>query len=396
MLLELALLLALPGCRTKQTLGNIILSYSKTNEYCMDCPNFRVDIRDGGHVNFECFGACAVPGGQHFLGPAQRFAELVQAFHDARFFAIPRTDPKRIVTDVPVIVLTYRDEQRIHEVVDVARRMPQLTGLENRMLSASEVDRYFKPSVALYRRLLDSGWNVNTLGSGDQQNALYFAVEERDSECTRFLLQHGSNVTDPTLDAAARSENLEILRLVFQASDPKLSGVRGADLLGQAARSRKTDLVQFLLDAGAAVNSHGRGSGSTPLMSAVANRSWANARLFLSKGADVNARDQDGRTALMSIAGLGDTGLITLLVEHGADVNARDNQGRTALMYAADLCATWNLPTLLTAGADPAIRDKRGRTAREPNSVSIGDPKCATASKMIETAVRSRPAARQG
>jgi uncharacterized protein len=389
--LELALLLALVGCRAQPKLDNIILSYSESNTFCLGCPRFRVDFRNGGHVNYECLGGCAVPGEQHHLVPAQRFQELVKAFHDAAFFAIPRTDPSRIVFDATVIRLTYRDERRIHEVVDVERHIPRVTELENRMKAATEVDRYLKPSLTLYRRLVDSGWNINTLGP-DHQNALFSAITFHDLESTRFLLQHGSEVTDQTLELAPMSENLDILRLVVQASRVELSGERGAAVLGQAARSRHTDLVQFLLDSGAAVNSRDPRQGGTPLLSAVVNGSLENTKLLLTRGADPNGRDNSGRAPLWYAATSENTGLITLLLEHGADVNARDDAGRTALMHAADLCYTWDIRALLDAGADPTVQDKRGRTALEPQPVSVGDPKCATGRTMIEDAVRSRPA----
>ena len=318
-LLELALLLSLAGCRVAPKLDNIILSYSESNTFCLDCPRFRVDFRNGGHVNYECLGSCAVPGDQHHLVPSQRFQDLVQAFHDAGFFAVPRTDPSRIVADATVVRLTYRDERKIHEVVDVERHIPRVTQLENRMKTATEVDRYLKPSPILYRRLVDSGWDVNTLGP-DHQNALSSAVIFRDLESTRFLLQNGSRITDQTLDFAAMSEDVDILRLIVQASHVKLSGERGAATLGQAARSRKTDLVQFLLDSGAGANS--RNQSGTPLMSAVSSGSLENARLLLSRGADANARDSSGRTALWDAAISDNTGFIALLLEHGADVNA--------------------------------------------------------------------------
>lgn len=392
-LLEFALLLALVGCRAQPKLDNIILSYSESNTFCWGCPRFRVDFRSGGHVNYKCLGFCAVPDEQHHLVPAIRFQELVQAFHDAGFFAISRTDSNRIVEDATVIRLTYRDDRKIHEVVDALRHIPQVTDLEDRMKTATEVERYLKPSIALYRRLVDSGWDVNTLGP-DHQNALFSAVIFRDLESARFLLQHGSKVTDLTLEGGAVSENVEILRLVVRASQVNLKGERGARILGQAARSRKTDLVQFLLDSGADVNSRDPQQGWTPLLSAVNSGSLENTRLLLRKGADANARDNSGQAALWYAAILGNTGFIALLLEHGADVNARNNAGRTALMHAADLCYTWDIRALLDAGANPTVPDKRGRTALESQPVSVGDPKCAMTREMIQNAVGSRPPVR--
>lgn len=57
-------------------------------------------------------------------------------------------------------------------------------------------------------------------------------------------------------------------------------------------------------------------------------------RLALEKGADVNAKDSLGRTALMLACQQGLLDVARALVEAGADVNARDAHGRTPLMYA--------------------------------------------------------------
>ena len=66
--------------------------------------------------------------------------------------------------------------------------------------------------------------------------------------------------------------------------------------------------------------------------------SWKPAdivRLLLEKGADVNAKDKYGETALISASLCGFTGTVRLLLDKGADVNAKTNDGHTALMYAS-------------------------------------------------------------
>ncbi|HPJ26522.1 MAG TPA: ankyrin repeat domain-containing protein, partial [Synergistaceae bacterium] len=50
-------------------------------------------------------------------------------------------------------------------------------------------------------------------------------------------------------------------------------------------------------------------------------------------------------------------------LESGADVDARDNQGVTALMGAAEFCDNPEiLEILLQAGADPGAKDTHGRS----------------------------------
>ncbi|RYP76681.1 hypothetical protein DL771_001603 [Monosporascus sp. 5C6A] len=57
---------------------------------------------------------------------------------------------------------------------------------------------------------------------------------------------------------------------------------------------------------------------------------------LLETGADVYARDKDGRTALSYAAERGHEAVVQQLLETGADVHARDKDGRTALSYAAE------------------------------------------------------------
>ena len=55
---------------------------------------------------------------------------------------------------------------------------------------------------------------------------------------------------------------------------------------------------------------------------------------LLQKGADVNAKDAQGRTALMLAVERGHAAAVQVLLEHGADVNLKDAQNQTAVMRA--------------------------------------------------------------
>ena len=58
-------------------------------------------------------------------------------------------------------------------------------------------------------------------------------------------------------------------------------------------------------------------------------------QIALNAGADVNAKHQiSGRTALICEAGYGHTEIVKLLIEKGADVNAKDSNGKTVLDFA--------------------------------------------------------------
>lgn len=84
----------------------------------------------------------------------------------------------------------------------------------------------------------------------------------------------------------------------------------------------------------------------------------------LDSGADANATDPFGRSALMLAAAGGHDDAVRALLEAGADVHARSQRGWTALMFAADGApnATTAL-ILLNAGSDPHVADDEGRRA---------------------------------
>jgi hypothetical protein len=110
--------------------------------------------------------------------------------------------------------------------------------------------------------------------------------------------------------------------------------------------------------------------GRTALHEAASASEYAPSRLTLvnaliEHGADVNAVDKGGTTALMVAADLAHADIVERLVEAGADIHARDEDGRTALMEAAgSLDNQVEMVTLLLKrGADKEVRDKYGRTA---------------------------------
>ena len=105
------------------------------------------------------------------------------------------------------------------------------------------------------------------------------------------------------------------------------------------------------------------GGSLTPLMKAALTGDRAALKQLLDEGADLNAGDQDGRTALMDATFAGHTKIVEDLLERGADPDAKDLDGWTALMEAASKGHTEIVKLLLSAGADACIDSKDGWTA---------------------------------
>ena len=79
-------------------------------------------------------------------------------------------------------------------------------------------------------------------------------------------------------------------------------------------------------------------------------------RELLRSGADVDARDRHGQTALMLAAHRGHAEIAVLLVEAGADLNVTAKYNLTALMLAIVAGHAAVARALITAGADLDVR----------------------------------------
>jgi ankyrin repeat protein len=95
--------------------------------------------------------------------------------------------------------------------------------------------------------------------------------------------------------------------------------------------------IKAAIENGANVNAKDK-DGYTALMAAARHLKGAEVvSMLLDRGADVNAKDEDDVTALIYavIDTLLDTEVISMLIERGADVNATYTDGRTVLMFVA-------------------------------------------------------------
>ena len=133
--------------------------------------------------------------------------------------------------------------------------------------------------------------------------------------------------------------------------------------LRKAAQDGDMPTVKDLLAKGANVNAKDESGQTALLWVAPARDNPEMIKLLIAKGADVNAKDNQGTNALMIAASQSNPGILAELLAAGADINAQNSEGGTALMAAAFRANLDEIKILLAKNADLALKDKQGRTA---------------------------------
>jgi len=118
-------------------------------------------------------------------------------------------------------------------------------------------------------------------------------------------------------------------------------------------------------------------TGKPPIVYAAAGARLDIVQRLLALKIDINARYANDLTVLMWAAGPDPSvpeaeaiKLVSYLLDGGAQVDDKDNRGRTALMITAEGGHAGIADLLLARGADPSLEDKAGKRAADLTVVS--------------------------
>ncbi len=200
----------------------------------------------------------------------------------------------------------------------------------------------------------------------------------------------------PLVEAASQNDIAQVQALLRQGEDPNLAGFDGATALVHATRHQNTDMIRALFDKGADIHmiidgkrnlllthvgavsdpiivslflDHGlpvdisAENGKTLLMIASHNGATQVVQVLLSRGADINATDNEGMTPLHNaVAGYSRSATISYLLKHGARIDSARRDGSTPLMEASRKGRADFVEMLIQKGANINAQDERGET----------------------------------
>jgi ankyrin len=239
------------------------------------------------------------------------------------------------------------------------------------------------------RRLIAAGADVE-LAEANGIRPLLMALLNNQLEVAYLLLEHGADVDADDfwgrtpLFAAVEYRNLDMNNR--EQDSPTTNGVEREPLAAMIAallerganpnaRTREVPPSRRWLYSLGDV-SWVDFTGQTPFLRAALSGDVATMRLLLTHGADPNLPTLAGTTPLMAAAGVNWVvaqtytespqallDAIELCLQEGADVNAANSMGLTALLGAANRGADDIIRLLVANGAEVDVRDVQGRSA---------------------------------
>lgn len=235
--------------------------------------------------------------------------------------------------------------------------------------------------------LLDNGADINAKDK-DGDSVLAFALRMGNAEAAKLLLTRGAIVDNRAVLNVANLDQAEIVAMVLGKKGVNVN-VKDADGLTplinvvfvaashfgreeEAQRAQRLKIIQMLLDKGAEVNVQGgMFKKETPMEIALSKGDAGVAEILLSK-MNPNGKNKEGDSLFLQTASKamdnetreareGCQQFLGVLLKKGADINAKNSDGESALYLAVKkqegTLALW----LLERGADANTRDQKGR-----------------------------------
>jgi ankyrin repeat protein len=218
---------------------------------------------------------------------------------------------------------------------------------------------------------IKNGANVNASNSTGETALMLAAGFNTNQEIIKALMNAGADINAKNVQGSTVNDYLrrnELLKTSGFQSPGQMIPIRRGSTVDRAGDAKFIDLclkggsLTQIRDAvvnGANVNARSQYSRTTPLMAVVSSKTPRQEaiRILISAGADVNAVDDLGRSALILAAKFGSNPeLLNALLNVGANAKLVDRTGRMAINYALENKNMRNTPALRRLANDSDYR----------------------------------------
>ncbi|NOQ27596.1 MAG: hypothetical protein GQ564_19710 [Bacteroidales bacterium] len=203
------------------------------------------------------------------------------------------------------------------------------------------------------KKLIERGADLNVKDNRDK-TVMHYALEAGNKKLVKALKKKGMKISTKE-DEKKRKRDLS----------PKAKKQLKEDLLYIAQYGDSTsDDIQAVLNDGADINATDE-VGATALMGAAEYGVYVVVEKLIDEGASLHNKNEEGQTALHLAVDRGNIESVKMLLEAGITVDEQDCEGTTPLMVAAHDYETEIIELLLEHKARKDIKDKEGNTAKD-------------------------------
>lgn len=216
-------------------------------------------------------------------------------------------------------------------------------------------------NTAVMENLLKDGFDINTMNENGE-NAVNVAIAAGSFNVLKYLIDKGANLNStsdtgiPPLSQAIIEYNKQAIDMLLSSKKIDMYYVWGDMWTGSplyiACSKANIYALEKMVENGADLNYDFSEYNAVPLLhytinykQYIRNEDYKEliAFLILNK-IDINKKNSDGQTPLMTALKNGDIDTFNALIAGGADVTLKDNKGLTALNYAEHLKGAALLP----------------------------------------------------
>ena len=251
----------------------------------------------------------------------------------------------------------------------------------NAILEASQGIRGTTPKLETFQYLVEKGINANVVNENGETPLILLSRRNQDPTLIKFFLAKGvdANQTDEegnnALINAAAENNLAIVKILeTETKEINHQNNNGQTALMWAVKGNSEEVVSYLIENGAKVGiadndgnnliyywansaQRSRGGQVTPL-------SEEKLTLLKKEGLTIAEAQPNGNTLLHVAVQNNDLALVKKAIAWEVPVNAKNNEGNTALLLAALNSKNPKiLKYLLKQGADKSIKTEFGESA---------------------------------